>query len=61
PIGPKEILEYGKLGELYNVGDYQELSNLLIKSLADEEKVQEKEIEKYSTDCVMKEYNKVLI
>ena len=61
PTGPKEILEDGKLGELYNVGDYQGLSTLLIKSLADEEKVQEKDIEKYSIDYIIKEYDKILI
>ena len=31
PTGPKEILNNGKLGDLFPIGDYVELSNLLLK------------------------------
>lgn len=31
PTGPKEILKNGKYGELFKVGDYKKLSELLIK------------------------------
>lgn len=58
PTGPREILEEGKLGELYGVGDYKELGRLLIER-KEKNTITEK-IKKYSISEVIKEYEKMI-
>ena len=58
PTGPREILEEGKLGELYGVGDYKELGRLLIERK--EKNTITEEIKKYSISEVIKEYEKMI-
>lgn len=57
PTGPREILEEGRLGKLYSVGDYQELGKLLIESK--EKNISIDKIKKYSISEVIKEYEKL--
>ena len=63
PTGPKEILENGEIGYLYNVGDYKKLSELIVEKLEnsdiDLDLIRER-ILKYSKDVVIKEYEKIL-
>ena len=63
-VGPAEILENGKLGDLYHVGDYEELANLVMKRLntkkLDTDFI-EKKIEKYSKEVVLLEYCKLML
>lgn len=63
PIGPREILENGEIGYLYNVGDYKKLSELIVEKLEnldiDLDLIRER-ILKYSKDIVIKEYEKII-
>ena len=63
PIGPKEVLENGEIGYLYNVGDYKKLGELIVEksenSDIDLELIRDK-ILKYSKDVVIKEYKKII-
>lgn len=63
PIGPKEILENGEIGHLYNIGDYKKLGELIVKNLEnsdiDLDLVRER-ILKYSKDVMIKEYEKII-
>lgn len=63
PTGPREILENGEIGYLYNVGDYRKLGELIVKNLEnsdiDLDLIRER-ILKYSKDVVIKEYEKIL-
>ena len=64
PIGPREILENGEIGYLYNVGDYKKLSELIVEKLEnsdiDLDLIRER-ILKYSKDIVIKEYEKIIL
>ena len=64
PTGPKEILENGEIGYLYNVGDYRKLGEMIIKKLEnldiDLDLIRER-ILKYSKDIVIKEYEKIIL
>lgn len=63
PTGPREILERGEIGYLYNVGDYQELGKLIVNKLENQEidlKLIQKRILKYNKDEVIKEYEKLI-
>ena len=64
PIGPREILENGEIGYLYNVGDYRKLGELIVKNLEnsdiDLDLVRER-ILKYSKEIVIKEYEKIIL
>lgn len=64
PIGPKEILENGEIGYLYNVGDFRKLGELIVKNLEnsdiDLDSIRER-ILKYSKDIVIKEYEKIIL
>ena len=64
PIGPKEVLEKGAIGYLYNVGDYRKLGELIVEKLEnsdiDLDLVKER-ILKYSKDVVIKEYEKIIL
>ena len=63
PTGPREILENGEIGYLYNIGDYKKLGELIVKNLEnsdiDLDLVRER-ISKYSKDIVIKEYEKII-
>lgn len=64
PTGPREILEKGEIGYLYNVGDYQELGKLIVNKLKNQEidlKLIQKRILKYNKDKVIKEYEKIIL
>ena len=64
PTGPREILENGEIGYLYNVGDYRKLGELIVKKLEnsdiDLDLVRER-ILKYTKDVVIKEYEKIIL
>lgn len=49
PTGPKEILMKGKLGDLFNVGDYKKLFELILKFYGDKKKltIKAKKAKKY--------------
>ena len=64
PTGPREILENGEIGYIYNVGDYRKLGELIVKNLEnsdiDLDLIRER-ILKYSKDVVIKEYEKIVL
>lgn len=57
--GPKEILENGKIGTLFKVGDYKSLSLNLIKFIRNKKKY-EKKISYYNNSLKKYDYNKNL-
>lgn len=59
PTGPTEILEYGKIGDLYAVGDYEKLGNILLKNM-NEDREFKWNIDQYNVVTVMKEYERVI-
>ena len=64
PTGPKEILENGEIGYLYNVGDYRKLGELIVKNLENSDinlDLIRERILKYSKDIVIKEYEKIIL
>lgn len=63
PIGPKEVLENGEIGYLYNVGDYKRLGELIVQNLENSDidlDLIRNRILKYSKDIVLKEYEKII-
>lgn len=59
PTGPREILENGELGKLFNIGDYNSLSKyLLIEDTSNFEILSG--IEKYNVKNIIKEYEKII-
>lgn len=58
PTGPKEILENGEIGFLYEVGDYNKLGEILIKR--DNKIKKNRNIDKYNVYNIIKEYEKLL-
>lgn len=64
-VGPSEILEYGKSGILFNVGDEQELADILEKIILGNnyqylrENIQ-KSIERFNKNIVLKEYERLI-
>ena len=42
PTGPKEILMNGKLGSLFQVGDYKKLASLIINYIQNKKKYEKK-------------------
>lgn len=63
PIGPREILENGEIGFLYEIGDYKKLSELIIENLENNisnEKINQK-IQKYSVKKIIKEYERIIL
>lgn len=63
PTGPREILEEGKIGHLYKVGDWNKLAKLIVKNLQENRidiNLINKYIEKYKVLKVIEEYNKIL-
>lgn len=59
PTGPREILENGELGELFNIGDYNSLSKYLLIEDTSNSKILSR-IEKYSVKNIIKEYEKII-
>lgn len=60
PTGPKEILDYGNLGELFDTGNHNELASILLTKLNQNLKIDKKQIEKYNIENVIKEYEKII-
>lgn len=60
PTGPKEILDYGNMGELYDTGNHNELVSILLTKLNQNLKIDKKQIEKYNIENVIKEYEKII-
>ena len=66
PIGPREVLNNGKAGILFTVGDAVELSNKieeLIKSKEKQRKYEielKEQIEQFNSSIVIKEYEKLI-
>ncbi|MCF2625504.1 glycosyltransferase [Fusobacterium perfoetens] len=64
PVGPKEILENGEIGYLYNVGDYEEIKEIVLKCTENPEVntdlIQDR-IGKYNIKNVIKEYEKLIL
>lgn len=64
PTGPKEILENGKIGYLYEIGDYKKLACYIIETLKDnslDKELIEKEIQKFSKEKVIKSYEELIL
>ena len=64
PTGPKEILENGRIGDLYEIGDYKKLAYYIIESLKNnslDKELIEKEIQKFSREEVIKDYEKLIL
>ncbi|WP_177162395.1 glycosyltransferase [uncultured Fusobacterium sp.] len=64
PTGPREILENGEIGYLYNIGDYRKLGELIVENLKNSEidlDLIRERILKYSKDVVIKEYEKIIL
>jgi glycosyltransferase involved in cell wall biosynthesis len=66
PSGPSEILEQGKLGDLFNVGDHARLATLIEEKLnnINQSKVKadlaQKASSRYSIKLISKQYDDVL-
>ena len=58
--GPNEILDNGKIGYLFEVGDYNELARLMIEAKPVEREFIEKGIDKFSYQNIMKEFSKII-
>ena len=61
--GPKEILENGEIGYLYEVGDYKKLANLVINNLKNPQlniELLNEKIKKYKKENIIKEYEKLI-
>ena len=64
PTGPREILENGEIGYLYNVRDYKKLGELIVQNLENSDinlDLIRERILKYSKDVVIKEYEKIIL
>jgi len=64
PTGSKEILENGRIGDLYEIGDYEKLAYYIIESLKNSslnKELIEKEIQKFSREEVIKDYEKLIL
>lgn len=64
PTGPTEILEKGKLGDLYDVGDYKSLAKLILKRLKNIDinvELIEKSIKKYDSQNIKEEIEKLFL
>lgn len=64
PVGPKEILENGEIGYLYDVGDYEKLAELIIENLNNPKvniNLINEKIKKYKKETIIKEYEKLIL
>ncbi|MDP0506665.1 MAG: glycosyltransferase [Fusobacterium sp. JB019] len=66
PVGPSEVLKYGKVGMLFEVGDYKKLGEELYLLLTDDDKRKQYEeklkdrIVEFRSDIVITEYEKII-
>jgi len=63
PIGPREVLEGGKVGVLYNVGDYEKLSTDILNLIQKEDTYKELAIassKRFDVKEIMNEYEKII-
>jgi len=66
PVGPSEVLKYGKVGMLFEVGDYKKLGEELYLLLTDDDKRKQYEeklkdrIVEFRSDTVITEYEKII-
>jgi len=66
PVGPTEVLGNGKYGVLFDVGDDKGLSENLVQLLSNKEVLQkyenvlEEQINKFNSQKVIKEYEKII-
>ena len=66
PTGPREILQNGKGGDLFNVNDYKKLSKLLLnykknsKSIKKKIKIGYNNLNKYDFNQNLKKYNSLI-
>ena len=61
--GPKEILENGEIGYLYEVGDYNKLAELIVENLENskiEIELLNQKIQKYRKENIIEEYEKLI-
>lgn len=64
PVGPKEILENGEIGYLYDIGDYRKLARLIIENLNNPKintNLINEKIKKYKKETIIKEYEKLIL
>lgn len=64
PTGPREILENGEIGYLYEVGDYNKLAELIIINIKNPKinlELLNEKIQKYRKENVIKEYEKLIL
>ena len=64
PTVPKEILENGKIGDLYEIGDYEKLAYYIIEDLKNnnlDKELIKKEIQKFSKEEVIKDYERLIL
>ena len=64
PVGPKEILENGEIGHLYEVGNYNKLAELIVENLENPKintELLNQRIQKYKKENIIKEYEKLIL
>lgn len=65
PVGPKEILENGKLGNLYQIGDYRALVKLILEKILNRKTRDINELKvklkKYRKEKILYEYEKIIL
>lgn len=65
PVGPKEILENGKLGNLYQIGDYRALVKLILEKILNRKTRNINELKvklkKYRKEKILYEYEKIIL
>lgn len=64
PVGPKEILENGEIGYLYEVGDYNKLAELIIENIENSKinmELLNQKIQKYKKENIIKEYEELIL
>jgi len=58
--GPKEILNNGEYGELFEIGDYQSLANKILTLQKIDEKKLEKHMESFNIEKIYTKFIKIL-
>jgi len=58
--GPNEILDNGKYGYLFEVGDYNELARLMIEAKPKDRTEIDKHLEQFSPEVVLPKFNNIL-
>ena len=64
PVGPKEVLENGEIGYLYEVGDYNKLAELIIENIENSKinmELLNQKIQKYKKENIIKEYEELIL